>query len=321
MKPRRSIAALVIASLLAAPLSAYGGEAEDKATARDLAKEGIAAEEAGDCATAIDRLEHAEALFHAPIHLQHLAHCYVKQGRLVEATEAYRKLTMENLPPNAPDVFKDAVDEANVELPKLEPRLAHLKITPKETYAGLTVTLDGRPYPAAALGISRVANPGKHVVHGVAEGRKPLDVAVDLAEGGSASIDLQLEPVTTPTTSEAPHAPFPWKSVGTATMIVGGVLVVGGVVTGLMAKSKFDSLQSDCPNKRCPAGFDLGGKQDSINTLSTTTNVLLVGGGILVLAGAAAYFLSPGRSAESAAISVDFAPMVGGGHVSLSGSF
>jgi hypothetical protein len=349
--------------MLAAPF-AHAGDAEDKATARDLAKQGIAAEQAGDCATAIDRLERAEALFHAPIHLQHLARCYVKVGRLVEATEAYRKITMEKLQPNAPAVFKEAMDEANAEIPKLEPRLAHLTITPKEKYPDLAVTIDGKPYPSAALGISRVADPGKHVIHGAATGYAATDVPIDLPEGGTSKIDLELKAdgsggVVTSGGGNGGNGsgsnggngngggnggngngngggnggdgsmndtgkPFPWKPIGIGTMAVGGVAVGIGVVTGLMAKSKFNSLQSDCPGKQCPSGYDLSSKQSSIKSLTTTTNILLVGGGVLVVVGVAEVLLSPGgkpKNPESPAVSFDFSPVPGGGHVSVAGSF
>jgi hypothetical protein len=336
---------LLVASMLTAPF-AHAGDAEDKATARDLAKQGIAAEEAGDCATAIDRLERAEQLFHAPIHVQHLARCYVKVGRLVEATEAYHKLTLEKLPPGAPAVFKEAIDEANAELPKLEPRLAHLTITPKEKYPSLAVTIDGKPYPAAALGISRVADPGKHVIHGSATGYTDKDVPIDLPEGGTQKIDLALDPdgsggtvtsgggtgngSTTTTTGgtgggggpiDDTGKPFPWKTVGIGTMVVGGVALGGGVITGILAKSKFNSLQNDCPGKQCPSGYDLSSKQSSIKSLTTTTNVLLVGGGVLFVAGAAMVLFSPNKKPVSTPVSLDFSPLPGGGHVSLAGSF
>ena len=340
----RSLTALLIVALGAAPLAAHAGEAEDRATARDLAKQGLEFEEAGDCGKAIERLERAESLFHAPIHVQHLGHCYAKLGRLVEAAEAYRKLTMETLAPNAPPVFKAAIEEAKIELPKLEPRLAHLTIVPKEAYPALVVSVDGHAVPAAALGVSRAADPGKHTIHATATGFADTDVPVELKEGGAETVTLELTPgvssvgsgaTTTGTAGSAgsagsssagqggaplgddgPSRPFPWKTVGLVTAGVGGVALIVGAIEGLSAKSKFDSLQSSCPDKRCPANYDLAAQQSSVRSASSLANVMLIGGGILVVAGVGMVVLAPKRPADPS-VSLNLGP----GHVWLTGSF
>lgn len=339
---------LVALSIATAPFaSALAGPAEDKATARDLAKEGIAAEQKGDCATAIDRLERAESLFHAPPHLQFLARCYTKVGRLVDATETWRKLTLEPLPGNAPPAFKEAVVEANTELPKLEPRLAHLTVKTSQKYEGFVAEIDGKAWPNAALDVARVIDPGKHVVRARAAGFKTTDQTVDLSEGKAEVITVTLEaggdpigvpplassstasstsavPMTTasPTTSTGDHPPSgSLRTVGYVTAGVGAAALIGGAVTGLLATSKFNKLASDCPDRRNCAISDLDQRTKSVQTLSTTTNILLIGGGVLAAVGITMVLLAPSRRSSSPAVSLQFSPAPSGGHVSVAGSF
>jgi len=326
---RAPLSALLVVTMALAPLAVFAGPAEDKATARELAKIGIDLEEKGDCKGAIDKLERAESLFHAPPHLQHLARCYTKLGRLVDATEAWRKLTLETVPPSAPDVFKAAVAEAQTELPKIEPRLAHLTIKPVESYAGLEVSVDGKIWPSAALDVSRVIDPGKHDIHAKAPSHADWDKSVTLNEGGSETVEIKMAAATTTTASVAPSASTAptndtrkgmgtLKTVGLVAASVGAVALIGGAFTGVATKSKFDSLESSCPNKRCPAGYDLTGQENSIRSLEKTTNILLIGGGALALTGLALFLFAP---APKSTVSVSATPLAGGAHFGLSGSF
>jgi hypothetical protein len=334
---RRPLAALLALSLGAAPFAAFAGPAEDKATARELAKDGIAAEESGDCKTAIDRLERAESLYHAPPHLQYLARCYQKTGRLVDATETWRKLTLETLPPNSPPAFKEAVTEAETELPKLEPRLARLTVKTKETYPELVLEVDGKAWPTAAIGVPRVIDPGKHAIVARATGFAASSQEVDLEEGKSSEITIALTPgaPAVPSASTKPSASAsasdtasnpgggpPWKTIGLVAGGTGVVLVIGGVVTGLLGKSKVNQLDKDCHGVRAGCAVpDLESRKSSIRTYQTTTNVLLIGGGVLAAAGIGLFLLAPSPKSSGASVSLEFSPGPQGGHVSLTGSF
>lgn len=326
----RRLSLVLAIALAAAPIaSALAGPAEDKATARELAQEGIAAAQGGDCSTAIDRLERAEALFHAPPHLQYLARCYAKLGRLVDAAETYRKLTLETLPPNAPPAFKEAVAEAEVELPKIEPRLGRLTVTPAQAYPELAVDVDGKTWPSAAFGVPRVIDPGSHVVKATAKGHQPKEQTVEVAEGAAESVTITLSPAATATAtaSAAPTTPGvepsgpPWRTVGLVTAGVGAAIAIAGGVTYLMASSKFDSLETDCPNRTCPGSVDFAGRRDQIEDLTSLSRILGIGGGVLAAAGVALFFVAPGSTQGDAApkktVAFDARPSPTGGHVAL----
>jgi hypothetical protein len=86
--------------------------------------------------------------------------------------------------------------------------------------------------------------------------------------------------------SEGPSATSsasPVRTIGFITAGVGAAMLVGGTITGLVGKSKLSDLENSCPNKQCP--LDKTSDRDSIESLETTTNVLLIGGGVVAATG------------------------------------
>lgn len=79
------------------------------------------------------------------------------------------------------------------------------------------------------------------------------------------------------TTSGGEASPVPW--------IVGGVgvaIVIAGAVTGGLALAAQGDLESTCPDRACPAGYDFEGQASTGRTLAITTDVLLVTGAVAV---------------------------------------
>src|SRR5437899_40990 len=116
MKHARWLAGLSLAAFLFAGRVAAAPSDADRATARALALEGFHALDMKDFATAADRFSRADALVHAPTLLLGLARAEVGLGKLVAAGEVYNRLVREPLPPNAPQVFIDAVENGKTEL-------------------------------------------------------------------------------------------------------------------------------------------------------------------------------------------------------------
>lgn len=184
-------AALVGSGLFASPAGAQS--AADKATARELATEGIRLYREKSYAEALEKLNRAEALYDAPPHLLYIARSYVALGQLVEGAEAYRRLVRAELPAGSPAAFAAAVEEGTKELAELEPRLSSLKVevTPADAVR-LSVSVDGKELNVAALGAKRPTNPGRHVVEASAEGYVPARQEVELAEGKEDAVTLTL---------------------------------------------------------------------------------------------------------------------------------
>ncbi len=173
--------------------SVFAQSAADKATARQLATEGIQLYRDKSYDKALEKLNRAESLYDAPPHLLYIARSYVALGQLVEGAEAYRRLVRAELPAGSPAAFATAVGEGEKELSELEPRIPSLKIDVAPSDASdLTVTVDGKPFNVAALGVERPTNPGKHVIEARARGYTVQTKEVELAESKSDAIAFAL---------------------------------------------------------------------------------------------------------------------------------
>ncbi len=81
-------------------------------------------------------------------------------------------------------------------------------------------------------------------------------------------------------------SPVPWIIAG-----VGGVMVVAGVITGVVALGLASGLEEDCGDLgdgtfSCdPTDDDLMSRQSSLSAVAPLTDVLLIGGGIVAAAG------------------------------------
>lgn len=195
---------IALALVLAVVVLLLGGgalaqSAADKATARQLGTEGVQLYRAGKYAEALDKMQRAQKLYDAPVHLIYIARSQAKLGQLVEASETYRRLIRTELPDNAPTPFKDAVADAEKELPQLEPTIPTLRIDVEPADAqDLVLAIDGVEVSSAVVGVDRPTNPGTRTVTGYARGYKQSEVSVTLAAGEKKSVTLVLEPGESP---------------------------------------------------------------------------------------------------------------------------
>jgi hypothetical protein len=116
MNPRRSLAALLLASVLAPATALADIPDADKSMARDLTIQGNDLLGARDYAGAADRFSRADKLFRAanaavpPTITVGLARAHVALGKLLSAQELYSKVVHEPIPPNASAAFTTAVE-------------------------------------------------------------------------------------------------------------------------------------------------------------------------------------------------------------------
>lgn len=134
-------------------------------------------------------------------------------------------------------------------------------------------------------------------------GGKTLDWATDLTPGSKAEHTFKFKDSAPPpvASSGAPPAttaaPPPsstsvevkpeqasLRTYGYITAGVGGALILGGVVTGLMAKSKDSASKDGCIGTICPASNK--SDHDSAKSLAGISTVLFIGGGLAAAAGA-----------------------------------
>jgi len=310
--------------------------AENIAAARTLGIQGVQLADAGKCPEAIEKLSRAEALHHAPTILGRLGECQVNVGEVVTGTENLNMVVREVLPASAPKVFRDAQDRAQKVLSAATPKIAHLviRVTPANVKASVTVA--GKPVPAALFGAERPTDPGTHQVTASAEGYMPASATVTLAEGSHQDITLLLEkdpnsvsalPATTgaaaatgaDTAAPEPGAKKSKTPVFIAFGIGGAGLIVGGI-TGGLALSK----AADRPNKVCESQSDL----DSAKTMATVSTIGF-GVGIAGVAAGTIMLLTGNGSSEKAATvtkprtaaKLELQPWFGLSSVGVTGSF
>jgi hypothetical protein len=187
--------------LLLAPAAAHAqgapqASASDIALARSLASDGVQLANAGNCRAAIEKLERAEALYHAPTILGRLGECQVSVGKLVVGTENLQRVVREPLPPNAPPAFAAAQTRAKKVLDGAMPRISKLKIH-VDGIGGpvnLSVVVDGQPVPAATLDVDRPVDAGPHRIEVSAPGYRTASADVTVGEGSRVDTQLRLDP-------------------------------------------------------------------------------------------------------------------------------
>lgn len=293
---RRRVAASLAGVLLTLwPVTALAqSEAESRAAARALGTEGIALAMQGDCPAAIDKLQRAEDLYHAPTILERLGECQIEVGQLVAGTENLQRVVREPLGPNPPAPYVEAQERARQALERALPRIAKLTVNVNAPPgAAVEVALNEKPLPAAMVGVERPIDPGEYVVTVRGEGVTSTSQTVKLADGAVESVTLAVEllptatppPAAPPPVEPAPLAPAPddagaregnpLRTAGYVLLGVGGVGVVVGSIFGVKALGQRSDLDETCPDRICPRSAE-----DDLDALRSTATVSTVGIGV-----------------------------------------
>lgn len=326
---RGSVLALLLASALSAAGPA-GAQAEGElARARQLYSQGLTQEAAGDWAGALGTFQSVAQIKMTPQVRFHIARCKENLGRLNEALGGYRLAEYE-----ATQAGSEALaEEIRVARDALEARVPKLVIVRGEGAGAIKIELDGVALGQAQVGKEVSVDPGPHEVTGILGDGRRFKRTVEVAEGKSETVTLDVPDDLTNT-----PAPPPTTEGGAATDAGGGVTpgvasaasgsaapwVVGGIgVASLIASGVFFALKNgaeneldrECLGKTCPDTVQ--STQSRGETYATLTGVTL-GVGIVGVGVASVMLLSGGseRPAEPAV-----AVRVGPSYMGLSGHF
>ena len=294
---------LVLGSLLLIATTASAGEADDanRAAARALGNEGVAAYDAGDYATAVDKLGRAYRAFEVPTLGLWLARSLARVGRLVEASERYQEVMRLEVTEGVAATQQEAQAQAEAELAALQPRIPTLTVRIEgEVDDEVEATIDGVRIPMALLGVPRQVNPGERTV--VAKrGRFEVTEEVTLSEGEQRSVVLRFEAAAQPetrgaaTSSTRTGAPSDHASthatqrrVGWVVLGVGAAGLLTSGVTGAMAMAKRSAISDNCDGNECgEAVFDDVDRYNTLRGISTVGFVIgsvgVATGGVLLL--------------------------------------
>jgi hypothetical protein len=333
MRSRPLARALVCTTLLLGTTSVAYAEpsAADVAQARDLGQQALAAYDTNDFAAAEKLFVSAQGLFPAPTLTLGLARTQVKLGKLVAAQESYNKIIREQgQATNLSPAFKDALEAARTEVGPVSAKIASVVLR-VDGAPSPTVTLDGQPIAAAALGLKRPVDPGAHVVRAEAQGFKPAEQSFQVAEAGSAEATLTMTmekaDVVAPTAQPNEAAPAAQtkakssrKTLAIVALGVGGAGLVLGGVTGAIALGKHGDLDSQCPDGKCPD--EVKGDVDGYKAMGMLSTVGFIVGAVGVGAGAVLWFTAP-KEQPAAARGGDFTwhPYLTAGGGGVTGSF
>lgn len=93
----------------------------------------------------------------------------------------------------------------------------------------------------------------------------------------------------------------------------------GGLVTGMMAKSKEDSAKEGCIGTICPTAGN--SSKDSAESLAGTANILFIAGGVLAATGITLILVGGDSEEETATLQLAPSPTPGGGGLFAWGTF
>jgi uncharacterized protein (DUF2147 family) len=318
---RKIILPLIVANLTLAAAAM----ASDKTTARELAKQGLQAYDAGRYDEAVEKLSKAYEVVHVPTLAVNEARALVKVGKLVAASELYLEATRIPKEKSWQSTQEEAQRDAEKERNELLPRIPRLKIIFKgATAAEVAVSIDGAAVPQALADTEQVVDPGERMVEGK-RGDEVVKQSVTLREGDHGQVMLQftqagaptapvnanlptqtnqpLQPTTAPMTPASANGKsggsgqkiLGWTSVG-----LGGAGLAVGAISGILASSKrsslLDSNTCSADGKHCAPSQS--NEVNAYNSLRTVSSVGFIAGGILAVTGVTLLLTAPKQESQ-----------------------
>ncbi|HEY7374372.1 MAG TPA: hypothetical protein VIF57_19570 [Polyangia bacterium] len=319
----RGVTGLVVMALTLFTLTLAGGRAAaqsgddaSRAEARKIGYAGVEAFQAGDYATARDRLEAAYQLLKVPSLGLWSARALAKLGKLVEADARY--LEVIKLPTSVGDeaIQEQARQDASSERGALARRIPSIRVRVDGAPLGeVAVTVDDEALVGSAAGESHLVNPGRHRIEGI-RGATRVRAEVAVAEGEQKEALLRFAPagadvavaggadagLRAPSGAGVSTGGGPMRTVGWVTLSAGGAGLAVGVVSALIVRSKKNHLDgAGCGDggQNCPDSER--GAVDSYNSWRPVPTVSLVAGALLAGAGAYLLLTTPADAGPGAA--------------------
>lgn len=280
-------------------------DASNRATARRVSEVALDDFRAGRWEDALRGFDEARRLLPVPTLATFSARCLVKLGRLVEASERYRRAVALPIDPALTSSQqagqRTSQTEAQAERDALMSRIPTLVIeTDRAPARRDEIRLDGVVIPLTQLGVARLVDPGPHRV-ALVRGGVEIDVHdVTLLEGAKAHARLA---VGTPPPDPPPAPPFGaepnrarrdpirtfqvlgWTGVG-----VGAATLALSGITFATAASISSDLADEC-DPDCPRSLE--GRVEQYDALKTVSVASLIGGIVLAGAGVTLLLVAP----------------------------
>jgi hypothetical protein len=292
----------MVAGLTAAMVTTWAGaavaqpSASDRETARSLMQEARDLRDRGHTQDALKRFKAADDIMHVPTTGLEVAKTQAAMGMLVEACDTIANIRKLPSSPTDPAPFQEARNKAEDLDAQIESKIPALNITVTGAAAGETpsIVVDGIPIPAAAVGLPRKVDPGRHTI--VAKGANgrgeqtvdvkegdQKDVQITLVSASDTSAPGEVQDQSAHTDQPADNGPPKSHTPDLITWIgagVGGAGLVAGSITGLMSISLVGQLKSNCPMMQCVGNTSGGNDYASASSLATLSDVFFVVAGV-----------------------------------------
>jgi hypothetical protein len=301
-RPRR-VAAIASALAIAVATSAFAGHAraqteDELQAARELFQEAYQDEQDKRYDQALEKFLRVARVKESPSVRYRIGSVQEALGRLRESRDTFRALAAQKdgMPAKDQPIAESAAERAAA----LDKRIPHLVVrVPEGAPPDAKMTIDGAPVPTSTVARPIELDPGDHVVQASAEGAKPFEAKVTLAEGAETQIDVAFAPLAPPP-PPPPPPPHRNRTLAYVALAAGGVLLVGGAAFLLVRESDIDDIHHKCPGDVCPiASKD---ELESEHSQAALFGPLGVGSMVLgaVAAGAGVYLLFKPAPAPSA---------------------
>jgi hypothetical protein len=289
---------------------AGAAHAQGNATAADEAfKQGRQLYKANKFVEACEQFEKSQQLDPANGTLFNIGQCSERIGKLATAVASYRAVV-------ANDTNVERKASAADRLKALTPRVPKLLVKIGSPPPGLVVELEGKTGARAIEANQAVeVDFGDYTVVARARGYSEFMSRVKVSqERKTTTVDATLKPgasntetvgvVVKPDKPDRPDKPARSnrKLYGMVGMGTGGAVLAGGVVFGVLARSKWSEAKDVCGGTTCTSQADvdraneLGDQARSKATLST---ILVLGGAAIAGVGAYLYINAPGETTIS----------------------
>jgi len=283
----------------------------------------------GQFAPALVELRASAALAESPATWLYVARCERELGHLAAAYIDYQRAV--SAAEEGPDRrFASIWTTATKESSAVEIKLAFITVVAPSLPEGATITVNGSPLSAAAIGVKGPVDPGPIDVLAKATGYTTLHKNTDVNAGESVEVQIKLEKVapnaTTETTTDTDTSTSetsreqgttgPNHALRDAGFDVGGIGLGGFAVCaafGALTLARFNQLQSQCEGHCNPSYV---GQINQGETFQTAANVAFFVGSAAVVAGTIMVIVGwsgkPAAAVQSA-WSGGVTPMSGGG--------
>lgn len=316
---RARLLALVLATALGAAAVPGVAAADDAA---DAAKQFATAQDLYDHGRhdeALPMFREALRATGSPNARLYVARSLRELGRLAEAYEEMSETLRDaRARADTEPKYVPTRDAAASELALLERRVGRVIVAIANPPSGVTVSLNGNDLPVGRVGAPVAVMPGMISVSVEAPGREPVAREVTVSAGETKTVALALggqkaTGAPAPAPAAPDEAPRSGGGVRTAGFVVAGLGVAGMglfAVTGLMANSKFKTLEEECGGVRCtdPKYADT---IDSGKTLDLLATIGLIAGATGIAAGGAMILFGGPSSADDESARVHKGPAVG----------